>query len=308
MKNLTIQSFYRFLEISNKIQIKKDLDSYFKCRVIRGTILLADEGINATISGDDKTIEQAIRFIKKQLKIKKLDIKKSKTNFLPFNRMKVRLKKEIVSLGVGNFKSKSLKGKYIHPSCWDEIILDKDIKVVDVRNMYEINIGKFNKSINPFTNTFREFPNKIDNLSLSKKDKIAMYCTGGIRCEKASAYLKNKGYKNIYQLEGGIINYLHYTMHTNKSSQWKGNCFVFDDRVAINNKLNKSNYLQCYGCRRPITRKDTLSKFYKKGVTCPYCYNERSTKQKMSSITRQNQIEEAEKSNRSHSFRKRTND
>ena len=158
--------------------------------MVRGTILLSDEGINASISGYEETIEQAINFIKNQLKIKKLDIKKNKTSFLPFNRMKVRLKKEIVSLGVGKFKSKDFIGKYIPPSSWDDTILDKNIKVIDVRNMYEIKIGKFNKSIDPFTNTFREFPGKIKNLNLSKKDKIAIYCTGGIRCEKASAYLK----------------------------------------------------------------------------------------------------------------------
>ena len=308
MKNLTVNSFYRFLEISNKKQIKKNLDSYFKSRLVRGTILLSDEGINATISGYEETIEQAIKFIKNQLKIKKLDIKKNKTSFLPFNRMKVRLKKEIVSLGVGKFKSKDFIGKYIPPSSWDDTILDKNIKVIDVRNMYEIKIGKFNKSIDPFTNTFREFPGKIKNLNLSKKDKIAIYCTGGIRCEKASAYLKNKGYENIYQLEGGILNYLHYKMNSDESSQWKGSCFVFDDRVAIDNKLNKSKYSQCYGCRSPITKKDTLSKFYKKGVTCPYCYNKRSIKQKMSSMTRQIQIEKAEKKNTNHTFKKITRD
>ena len=183
MKNLTIYSFYRFLEISNKKQIKKNLDSYLKFKVIRGTILLADEGINASISGDDEILEKTVKFIKRQLKIRKLDIKKNNTNFLPFNKMKVRLKKEIVSLGVGNFKSKNFQGKYIHPSGWDDIIFDKDTKVIDVRNMYEIKIGKFKNSINPLTNTFREFPKKINKLNLSKKDKIAMYCTGGIRCE-----------------------------------------------------------------------------------------------------------------------------
>ncbi len=304
MKNLTVFSFYRFLEISDKKQLKKNFDSYFKFRVVRGTILLSDEGINATISGYDETIEQAIKFIKKQLKIKKLDIKKNKTSFLPYNRMKVRLKKEIVSLGVGKFKSKDFIGKYIHPSNWDDIILDKNTKVIDVRNTYETQIGKFNKSIDPLTNTFREFPSKINNLNLSKKDKIAMYCTGGIRCEKASAYLKNKGYKNVYQLEGGIINYLHYKMNASESSQWKGNCFVFDDRVAINSGLKKGKYIQCFGCRRPITKKDTLSVNYIKGVCCPYCYNKRSDRQKHNSLMRQRQIDKAKANNLNHPFKK----
>ena len=169
MKNLTIYSFYRFLEISNKKQIKKNLDSYFKFKVIRGTILLADEGINASISGDEETLEKTVKFIKRQLNIRKLDLKKNNTNFLPFNKMKVRLKKEIVSLGVGNLKSKNFQSKYINPSAWDDIIFDKNTKVIDVRNIYEIKIGKFKNSINPLTNTFREFPKKINNLNLSKK-------------------------------------------------------------------------------------------------------------------------------------------
>ena len=304
MKNLTIHNFYRFLKISNKKQIKKNLDSYFKLKMIRGTILLADEGINASISGDDETIEKTVKFIKKQLKIRKLDIKRNKTDYLPFNRMKVRLKKEIVSLGAGKFKSKDFNGKYIHPSSWDDIISDKNIKVIDVRNTYEIKIGKFNRSINPLTNTFREFPNKINNLNLAKKDKIAMYCTGGIRCEKASAYLKNKGYKNIYQLEGGILNYLRYKKNMKNSSHWKGHCFVFDDRVAINNKLNKGKYLQCYGCRRPITKKDTLSKFYKKGISCHHCFIKRSDEQKKRSSIRQEQIDLAEAKKVNHPFKK----
>ena len=272
--------------------------------MIRGTILLADEGINASISGDDEILEKTVKFIKRQLKIRKLDIKKNNTNFLPFNKMKVRLKKEIVSLGVGNFKSKNFQGKYIHPSGWDDIIFDKDTKVIDVRNMYEIKIGKFKNSINPLTNTFREFPKKINKLNLSKKDKIAMYCTGGIRCEKASAYLKNQGYRNIYQLEGGILNYLRYKININKSSQWKGHCFVFDDRVAINNKLSKSKYLQCYGCRRPIKEKDTLSKYYIKGVSCHQCFNSRSHEQKNRSLIRQKQIDLAEVKKINHPFKK----
>ena len=304
MKNLSIYSFYRFLEISNKKQIKKNLDYYFKFKVIRGTILLADEGINATISGDDETLENTVKFIKRQLKIRKLDIKKNNTNFLPFNKMKVRLKKEIVSLGVGDFKSKNFNGKYIHPSDWDDIIFDKNTKVIDVRNMYEINIGKFKNSINPLTNTFREFPKKINNLNLSKKDKIAMYCTGGIRCEKASAYLKNQGYKNIYQLKGGIIKYLEYSKNENKKSLWDGECFVFDERVTLNKELERGKYLQCHGCRTPIKIEDTLSKKYKKGVSCPYCFDIRSNTQKKRSLDRQIQINLAEEKGSLHPFKK----
>ena len=302
MKNLTIYSFYRFLEISNKKQIKKKLDSYFKFKVIRGTILLADEGINASISGDEETLEKTVKFIKRELKIRKLDIKKNNTNFLPFNKMKVRLKKEIVSLGVGNFKSKNFHGKYIHPSGWNDIIFDKNTKVIDVRNMYEINIGKFKNSINPLTNTFREFPKKINNLNLSKKDKIAMYCTGGIRCEKASTYLKKKGFKNIFQLKGGILNYLNNIKK--KDSLWKGECYVFDNRISLKHKLKPGTHSMCSGCRTPIAAKDKRSYKYEEGVSCPRCYDKLSNSQKIRFRMRQNQINLAKKVGRKHKFQK----
>tara|TARA_B100000401_G_scaffold43833_1_gene25787 strand:+ start:2311 stop:3240 length:930 start_codon:yes stop_codon:yes gene_type:complete len=302
MNSFLIYSFYRFKKINKLKKLKKDLDTHFKNKLVKGTILLANEGINASISGDQKTLDGALKYIKKKLKIRKLNLKINDTEFLPFNRMKVRLKKEIVSLGIKNLKLNNRKANYIHPSEWDKIILNKNIKVIDVRNTYEIKIGKFKNTINPITSTFRQFPDKIKNLNLSKEETLAIYCTGGIRCEKASIHLNKIGYKNILQLEGGVLNYLEYKKKFENTRTWSGDCFVFDDRVSVNKKLKKGRFNQCYGCRRPITKKDMSSNFYIKGVYCPYCYNRKSQDKIKSSLTRQDQIEKAKENNTFSSF------
>ena len=300
--NYVIYTFYRFLKIRNKKYIKKKFDSYLKKMPLKGTILIADEGINASISGKEEQVFNFIKQIKKELKIKKIQPKINFTNFIPFNKMKIRIKKEIVSLGMGNFDIKKYTGKNVHPSEWDKIISKKKVKLIDTRNIYEINIGKFINSINPNTNNFREFPKKLSKINISKDDEVAMYCTGGIRCEKASAYLKLNGFTNVMQLEGGIINYLDFmNKKKNKSkSKWKGECFVFDNRVTINNNLSKGKFIQCFGCRNPITMKDTKLESYIKGVSCKYCYNKRSKLQKQRSISRQVQIELAKDNGQSH--------
>ena len=290
-KEYNVYSFYRFLQIEDKSKIKNLLDNYFFKKKIKGTILLADEGINGSIAASKKDIEIIFKFIKKLLKIRKLELKVNEVNFLPFNRIKVRLKKEIVSLGRGNINVQKFKGDLIEPSKWDQIIKDKNTKVIDVRNSFEIKIGKFKHSINPNTDSFREFPKMIKKMELNKNDRIAMYCTGGIRCEKASSYLKMEGYKNVVQLSGGILNYLEYKKNIGSNSLWNGECFVFDNRVAVNKCLKKGKYIQCYGCRRPITKKETQSEMYIKGVSCPHCFHERSDTQKKNSLMRQKQID-----------------
>ncbi len=294
---ILIYSFYRFIEIKNKKNVKNILDKYFIKKLIRGTILIANEGINANISGTEKDLLLAIKLIRKLLKIRKINIKINKNDFLPFNRIKVRLKKEIVSLGQGYFDVNKKTGNFISPSKWDKLIIKKNLKLIDTRNIYEIEIGKFKTALNPMTQNFREFPKKFERLEIDKSDQIAMYCTGGIRCEKASAYLKSKGYKNIFQLQGGIINYLKYHKQKETNGLWDGECFVFDNRVTINKKLIKGKYVQCYGCRRPLSKRDLKSKYYSKGVTCGYCYFERTDKQKKSSMSRQVQIEKSSKYN-----------
>tara|TARA_B100000029_G_scaffold507463_2_gene592132 strand:+ start:583 stop:1527 length:945 start_codon:yes stop_codon:yes gene_type:complete len=305
-ENLYVYSFYRFLRIRKKKSIKNLLDNYFKTMLLRGTILIANEGINASISGREEDLFKALKLIKKLLNIKKLNIKINKTNFLPFNRMKVRLKKEIVALGQDKAIVEKFTGKHIHPKDWNKFINEKNVKLIDTRNIYEINIGQFKSAINPQTSNFREFPSKIKKANILKSDKIAMYCTGGIRCEKASAYLIKKGYKNVYQLDGGILNYLEYNKKNNLKSKWIGECFVFDNRVSIDKNLRIGKYKQCYSCRNPISQKDTKSKKYKKGVSCPNCYGKKSKIQLSRSHTRQKQIERAEKIKINHPFKKIT--
>ncbi len=291
MSKIFVYTFYRFLKINDKKKLKKIIDAFLSSRFIRGTILLADEGLNASISSDKKSLDELILFIKKVINIRKLEIKINDSENIPFNRMKVRLKKEIVTLGKGDFNFEKLHGEKIHPKNWDNVIKNKNIILIDVRNKFEIKIGKFKKAINPNTESFRDFPNFVDKLKVKKNTKIAMYCTGGIRCEKANAFLKTKGYKNILQLKGGIIEYLKYNSDNKKSSLWNGECFVFDNRVSINKNLKKGIYSQCYGCRHPITAKEIKSQHYKKGVYCPYCYNVRTEKQINRSKSRQKQID-----------------
>ncbi len=273
------------------MQSKKKLDFFLSNTFIKGTILLANEGINGTIAGSKKELDDTISFIRKMLRIRNLNIKINHNSYIPFNRIKVRIKKEIVSLGKGHVNVNRNSAQLINPEDWNNVITDKDTTVIDVRNQFEIDIGKFKNANNPETNSFREFPKKLEKMKLRKDKKIAMYCTGGIRCEKASAYMKTLGYKDIVQLNGGIINYLRYKNDKNSINFWNGECFVFDDRVTINKKLIKGKYLQCYGCRRPITKNDTLSPEYKKGVSCSHCFNERTDSQKKRSLSRQKQID-----------------
>ena len=264
---------------------------------------MANEGINGTISGTKKDLNEFINFIKQSLKIRKLSIKISQNKFIPFYRIKIRLKKEIVTIGDKTIKPERLTGKHINPIKWDKIINNKKHIVIDTRNNYEVSIGSFKKSINPMTKSFREFPKFIKKLNLEKNQPIAMFCTGGIRCEKASSYLLKNGYKDVSQLDGGILNYLEINKNK-KNTSWKGECFVFDNRVSVNNKLNKGTYEQCYGCRHPITRLDMKLKSYKKGATCKYCINLKTNTKIQSSTTRQSQIDIAEKNHTKHSFKR----
>ncbi len=283
-----IYSFYQFTKIEDINSIKVLLINEFSNKFIKGTILIANEGINASIAGYKDELDLSINYLKKILKIKQINIKINRCEFIPFNRMKVRLKKEIVSIGKKNFDAINCTAKEIYADEWDLIIKDSNIKLLDVRNIYEINIGKFKNSLNPKTNNFREFPKKFKDMKIGKNDKIAMYCTGGIRCHKASSYLIGKGYKNIVQLKGGIIEYLN---NKKKHSNWKGECFVFDNRVSINHELLKGSYEQCYGCRSAISKKDMQSSKYRSGVYCPHCYDNRSKKQISRSTARRQQID-----------------
>tara|TARA_Y100000591_G_scaffold324043_1_gene342844 strand:- start:1063 stop:1986 length:924 start_codon:yes stop_codon:yes gene_type:complete len=300
-----IYSFYRFIKLNNKRKLKLELDKFLGKTKIKGTILLADEGINASISGSIYELDQCLSKIKSLLNIRLLKIKKNLNKEKPFNRMKVRLKKEIVSLGIKNLDVNKFSGESVSPAQWDNYIAKKDVTLIDVRNNYEINIGNFKGSINPKTSNFREFPKKLSLLKIEKDANIFMYCTGGIRCEKASAYLNKQGFNNVKQLEGGILNYLNYKKTNKSKSKWQGECFVFDDRVSVNKNLLKGKFTQCYGCRRPLSNKDVKSENFKKGIYCPYCIDERTEQQIKNSTVRQKQIDLALKKKESNPFIKK---
>ena len=298
-----IYTFYRFKNITDIRTKKTILDKYIKNKLILGTILLANEGVNGTVSGTKKDLNNFLSLIRKILKIKKMSIKISQNAFIPFYRLKIRLKKEIVTIGDKTIKPEKITGKHIDPIKWDKIIDNKKYLIIDTRNDYEVTIGSFKNAINPKTKSFKDFPKFIEKLDIKKNQPIAMFCTGGIRCEKASSYLLKNGYKNVSQLDGGILNYLEVKKNI-KSSSWTGECFVFDNRVAINKKLEEGSYKQCYGCRHPITKQDMKLNSYKKGATCKYCIKVKTSQKIFSSSVRQDQIDKAEFDKIDHPFKK----
>tara|TARA_Y100001968_G_scaffold2902_1_gene2422 strand:+ start:2986 stop:3876 length:891 start_codon:yes stop_codon:yes gene_type:complete len=283
-----ILSFYEFcdLDVEKVTKNKNKIFETSKNNSILGTIILSIEGINGTVSGSSNSID-----ILNQLMTDlgyKCNIKFSVSEKKPFKRLKVKVQKEIVTfMNLG--KSAKNTGTFIAPEDWDDFISNEDVKLIDVRNFYETVIGKFPKSIDPNTETFTDFIDYIDEeLSANKDQKIAMYCTGGIRCEKASSYMKDIGFNNIFQLEGGIINYLN-KVEEDKGS-WDGECFVFDERVSLKYNSEIGNYELCHGCRNPIDEKDKRSVYFEEGVSCPNCINVRSDDQNEKSRQRQAQI------------------
>tara|TARA_Y100001970_G_scaffold281513_1_gene392450 strand:+ start:123 stop:1022 length:900 start_codon:yes stop_codon:yes gene_type:complete len=291
--------FYKFKKIKNLKKNKKELQNYFIKYSIRGTIILSSEGINGTISSNKKKLNLLLNIIKKKLKFNNFDSKNlSTSNFQPFHRGKVKIKKEVVPMGIKIFKRK-LKN-HIEPKKWNKLIKKKNTLLIDSRKPFEYNIGTFEGSVNPQVNNFRHFPEYLKKLN--KDQPIAMFCTGGIRCEKASTYLEKKGFSNVYQLKGGIINYLKKIKKN--ESLWKGECYVFDNRVSIKHGLVPGSFSMCSGCRNPISNKDKQSKKYEEGVTCPNCYDTLTVIQKERFRMRQRQINLAKKLGKKHIFQK----
>jgi len=295
MKNLnfTIVTFYQFKKVNNIINIKKLLREFCLFNKIKGTIILAEEGINGTVSGLNKPIDLLEKKLT-NLKFLNLEKKKSFYNYMPFNRLKIKIKNEIVTFNEENLDVEKLSGKHINSSNWNDLINKKETILVDVRNDFEVQIGTFKDSINPNTKNFSEFKSYLkENLNTKKNNNIAMFCTGGIRCEKASAYMAKQGYKNVYQLKGGILQYLKDT--SKNKSKWKGECFVFDNRVSIRNEMKSGTYELCHACRNPISLKNMKSKYYEKGISCPKCINKTSKIKKQNLKERNKQIEIAKK-------------
>ena len=293
--------FYKFIKIKSLKKKKILLQKFLNTNDIRGTIIISQEGLNGTISGNNKNIEKTVKKIKFLFLFKNFDCNNiSKSLFQPFHKPKVKIKKEVVPM---NFTLDPIKRNvetHLDPKEWNNLIKKKDTHIIDTRKPFEYDVGTFKKSINPDINNFRDFPRYLNKLN--KKKPVAMFCTAGIRCEKTSVYLKNKGFKNIYQLNGGILNYLKKIKK--KDSLWKGECFVFDNRVSLKHGLINGTYSICGGCRMPISKKDKNSIKYEEGVSCSRCYDKLTKSQKSRFRMRQSQIYKAKASGKKHIFQK----
>ena len=296
-------TFYKFNNLKNSNTLQAEIRKLFREFQITGTVLLGHEGINGTVSSTSKqNLNKAINYICNIEGFKNINKKYSFTKLKPFARLKVKLKKEIVTIGDKSINPNLVVGEYVQPSEWNELIKSKDVLLIDTRNNYEYSIGSFKNSINPNTKKFSEFPKWIKSQNFSEivkeNKKIAMFCTGGIRCEKASSLMKKQGFKKVFHLKGGILKY--FESISKKDSLWNGECFVFDDRVSLTHDLSEGTYDMCHGCRMPITDSDKESKKYIRGVSCPHCFDKTTKNQKRRYLSRQKQIDLAKKYNKVH--------
>ena len=299
MKKYKIASFYKFFDNILCDEIKADLAFDLTNNGIVGTILIAKEGINGTIAGSVQSLDTVVKNIKKIEVLSDIEIKFSYSKIVPFKRLKIKNKKEIVSLGIDNIKPYIETGDFVSPEDWNSIIENKENIIIDTRNLYESSIGSFLNSTFINKNTFRDFPAWVKkNLKGKENKNIAMFCTGGIRCEKASSYLISQGFNNVMQLKGGILKYLEKI--DDKNSLWKGECFVFDERVSLVNNLKQGQYEMCHACRMPITKKDMESKGYLKGISCSYCFSKTTKEDKKRFAERQKQIELSKRNMTNH--------
>jgi len=293
--------FYKFIKIKSLKKNKDLLQKFLTSNNIRGTIIIAKEGLNGTISGGVKDIDKIIKKLKFLFSFKKFDnSNESKSKFQPFHKPKVKIKKEVVPMNLTlNSKDRNIK-THLDPKEWNKLIKNKDTHIIDTRKPFEYKVGTFKKSVNPNINNFRDFPKYLNKLKKNKP--VAMFCTGGIRCEKTSVYLKKKGFKNIYQLNGGILNYLKKIKKS--ESLWKGECFVFDNRISLKHELKIGTYSMCSGCRMPISPKDKRSNKYEEGVSCPNCHDKLTETQKSRFRMRQSQVYKAKQSRKKYIFQK----
>jgi len=298
-----VAALYKFSEIDNPLEIQISLKKTLKELSIYGTILVGSEGINGTIAAEEKeNLNRALIYLRGLKGFEDLDIKFSDSKKNPFIRLKIKLKDEIVTIGDKSIDPIKTAGEYVKPEDWNSLLQEDDILLIDTRNDYEYSIGTFRDSINPKTKKFRDFPKWLKEQDFTKEDKnnkkVAMFCTGGIRCEKASSLMKNKGFKKVYHLKGGVLKYFESV--SKDKSLWDGECFVFDDRVSVKHDLSIGNYDMCHGCRMPITENDKKTKKYIRGVACPNCFDQTTEEQKSRYKSRQKQMELAKQRNQKH--------
>lgn len=299
MSKYVVCALYRFVPLPQYKEIQPSLQAKMIENQVKGTLLLAEEGVNGTISGSRSGINSLLSWMRTIPEFAEIETKEAITNNLPFKRSKVKLKKEIVTMGVKGIDPNQSVGTYVTPQQWNELISDPDVLLVDTRNQYEVAVGAFTHATNPKTTTFREFPQYVsEHLDPSVHKKVAMYCTGGIRCEKSTAFLKKQGFKEVYHLKGGILKYLEEIPEEN--SLWKGECFVFDERVTVNHQLERGSYDQCHACRLPISDEDKLSKYYQQGISCPACFHDRTDDDRARYQEREKQVKLAETRGKIH--------
>jgi UPF0176 protein len=287
---ITVCALYKFVRLEDFEALREPLQQQMLDHHVKGTLLLAVEGINGTIAGPAEGIAAVLSWLAKNPNLGKIVTKESYHAANPFNRTKVKLKKEIVTMGVEGIDPRHVVGTYVKPEDWNALISDPEVLLVDTRNDYEVEIGTFKDAKNPNTTTFREFPDYVkENLDTEQHKKVAMFCTGGIRCEKSTAYLKEQGFDEVYHLEGGILKYLEEVPE--EESLWQGECYVFDGRVAVNHKLEKGQYDMCNACRLPITEDDKQSDQYEAGVSCPKCFGTHTDEQLKRFRDREKQVQ-----------------
>ncbi len=285
-----IAAFYKFVTLADYQERREPLLNLCDRHHIKGTILLAAEGINGTIAGTRSSIDAVLAYLQADAKFADLEHKESSAAKAPFDRLKVRLKQEIVTFGIPTINPTKTVGTYIKPQDWNEIIANPDVLVIDTRNQYEVEIGTFKGAIDPHTDSFTEFPEYVaKHLDPDKHKQIALFCTGGIRCEKATSYLLDRGFENVYHLQGGILKYLEEVPASD--STWEGECFVFDDRVAIEHGLKPGTHKLCWGCGNPISPVDLLSPHYEPGICCARCYSTITPEQRASRTERWRQLQ-----------------
>ncbi len=297
--NIVVAAMYKFVHLPDLRELREKLLQVCENQSLKGTLLLAEEGINGTVAGGREGIDALLCFLKQDPRFSDLEHKESIVSKVPFYRMKVRLKKEIVTMGIPDTDPNQLTGSKVDYKEWNKLISDPEVLVIDTRNEYEYEIGTFKNAISPNTTTFREFPEFVNNeLSGDKHKKVAMFCTGGIRCEKATNYMLKQGYQDVYHLNGGILKYLEEVKQ--EENLWQGDCFVFDGRVAVDKNLEQGNYEQCFACRMPLAEKELQSDKYEKGISCPHCIDDMTDEKYERVSERQRQVVLAEKKQQQH--------
>lgn len=299
MSNIQVCALYHFVRLPDYKALRVPIYNQLNGLGIRGTLLLANEGINGTIAAPEASITKFLNWLRSDDRLAEVSVKFSETDKTPFKRTKVKLKKEIVTMGIKGIDPNRSVGTYLNAQQWNELLDDPELLLIDCRNDYEYQVGTFDTAVNPNTVTFREFPAYLEkNLDENKQQKIAMFCTGGIRCEKSTAYLKEQGYENVFHLKGGVLQYLEDMPES--TTKWQGECFVFDERVTVNHQLEKGQYDQCHACRMPISDDDKLSAHYVQGSSCPHCYNKHTKAQTEAFAEREKQMQLAKKRGTPH--------